>query len=368
MGATPGAIQVSLVTNIPVPYRIPVYELLDADEVDLTVVYTADRERNRHWVLPATTVRSIVLRSLVMEVRGKYIHFTPGVWAALRRSRPEVVITTGFNPPQLLAIAFCLTHRIPHIVQTDGTQQSEAILTPAHRIIRRLTARRSAAFVVASHSGADLVRSWGAESASIYRSPLAVDNLRFSTGPEPERDIDLLFSGQLSAVKNPLFALEVARRAAQHLGRRVRLTFIGTGPLLAQLEEAAQQVADDVDAEFAGFQQQDTLPDWYRRSRVFLFPTTWDPWGLVGNEAAAAGTPQVSSPHAGSAAELVGRGGAGFIEPLVADRWKDRAVELLTDDVLWTATSSAARQAVADLTYDAAESGLRLAILQAAGR
>ena len=40
----------------------------------------------------------------------------------------------------------------------------------------------------------------------------------------------------------------------------------------------------------AGFARQEDLPRWYGASRVFLFPTQWDPWGVVANEACAAAT------------------------------------------------------------------------------
>jgi glycosyltransferase involved in cell wall biosynthesis len=285
---------------------------------------------------------------------------------ALRSAHPDVVVTTGFNPPQLTAILYSVLHGIPHVAQTDGTVRSEATLTPLHRVVRRWTARRTRAFVAASPEGMDLQRSWGAEPAALHRSPLAIDNDRFSSERAP-RDVDLLFSGQLAEVKNPFFAIDVAVAVADRLGRRVSLAMLGDGPLRPALAQRAAEVADRVEVDLVGFQRQSELPRWYARSRVFLFPTRWDPWGLVANEAAAAGTPQVISPHAGAAGYLVVDGAAGFVVPLEVDRWTDRVAELLTDDHRWADMSAASREAVAPLTFRAAAEGLRAGILQAAG-
>ena len=56
---------------------------------------------------------------------------------------------------------------------------------------------------------------------------------------------------------------------------------------------------------FHGFAAQRELPDLYRSAKVFLFPTLADVWGVVANEACAAGLPVIVSPHAGVAGELV---------------------------------------------------------------
>lgn len=357
-----------IVTNIPAPYRIPVYELLDDGlSVDLRVIYTAERERNRHWVLPRSRVRSVILRSWVLTWRGRYIHFSRGMWSALRAASPDVVVTTGFNPPQLLAVCYCVVNRVPHVAQTDGTLRSESRLSPAHRVIRRLVASVSNAFVAASDEGTALQRSYGARAALTHKSPLAIDNARFNAVASDVKTTDLLFAGQLADVKNPLFALAVAERAAEKMDRRVSIAFVGEGPLRSRLEHAALKFSSRVDVTIAGFQQQADLPSWYGRSRVFLFPTSWDPWGLVANEAAAAGLPQIIAPAAGATGELVVDGRNGYVRELEVESWADLVAKLLSDEGLRARLGAAGRAAVADYSFRRAADGLRAAIVQAVG-
>ena len=87
-------IRVAVVTNIPTPYHIPVYDLLsDVHDFDVRVFYFAEREFDREWVLPEPRVESMVLPSSTLHWRGRDIHFSRGVWRELDRFRPDVVVT-----------------------------------------------------------------------------------------------------------------------------------------------------------------------------------------------------------------------------------------------------------------------------------
>ena len=64
---------------------------------------------------------------------------------------------------------------------------------------------------------------------------------------------------------------------------------------------------------FPGFRQIDELPRFYAHALAFVHPALAEPWGLVINEAMAAGLPIISSSDVGSAEELVDDGVNGFL-------------------------------------------------------
>jgi glycosyltransferase involved in cell wall biosynthesis len=66
---------------------------------------------------------------------------------------------------------------------------------------------------------------------------------------------------------------------------------------------------------------QRELPEVFSKARIFLFPTKFDCWGLVANEACAAGLPVFISPHAGAAGELVKSGINGYVLELDVNVW-----------------------------------------------
>lgn len=368
MQATKRPIRCAVITNVPAPYRLPTWDLLAASgHVELHMVYCAGAH-----IDPSQDGRSS--RYQVHFLKGRYeIHDTrfshadPGVWRLLNSIQPDVVVTSGFIPTFLFAFAWAVMHRVPHVTMTDGTLESERSLSWKHRLVRRFVFSFTKSFVGACQGSTDLYLSYGLPRERVHVSALCTDNSRFASVEVP-RTQDLLFCGRFIASKNPLMAIRVAHLAAQRLGRRLVLRFVGKGDMEPAMRQMAQEVSEWVDVSFAGYLSQAELPLEYAASRVFLFPTSFDCWGVVANEACATGVPCVVSPHTGVAGELIVDGVNGFVCPLETSVWVERCVELLSDDVLWTSMSVAARRAVGRYTYDAAARGVSAAVEQAVSR
>ena len=352
-------VRVAMVTNIPAPYRLPVYEQLAASGVlDFCVFFFSGREPDRDWALQAGNFRQVFFQENFLSFRNRFIHFNPDLWQQLRRFRPEVIITTGFNPSHLIAFAYARIHRIRHVAMTDGTLNSEKKLSLLHRVVRRIVYRRSSAFIGASDGTNDLYRRYGIAPERIFKSHLCADNAAFALAPRVPKHFDFIFCGRFAAVKNPFFAIDVACAVSQRLGRKVTILFVGSGELLAEMQAAVLARAEWLDAAFAGFATQAELPALYGSAQLFLFPTQWDPWGVVANEACAAGLPVLISPVAGSAHELVVDGDNGYVLPLELDRWAEAAVELLSNPQRYATMSQRSLARVAAYTYQNAAKGI----------
>lgn len=349
-----------LVTNSPVPYRIPALnQLATMSGVSLHVVFCCGREPNREWNLPAIEFRCTYLRERIIRIKNKYIHNNPDVIPTLRRLQPDIVITSGFNPTHLYAFLYAWLKGIPHVAMTDGTFDSEKSLSLLHRQVRQLVYARSTAFIWASNGGQKLYASYGIAAERCFRACLAVENTRFSeTKAFQHGNFEFIFCGRLEPEKNPGFALEVAGEVARRLGRKVRILFVGTGTEEQALKRQAALHGDLVDAVFHGFASQEALPGLYRSAKIFLFPTSLDVWGVVTNEASAAKLPVLVSPHAGVAGELVLDGENGYICELDVAAWADRALTLLTFPELYRNFSERSLSLVARFTFQDACKGL----------
>lgn len=353
-------LRLSLVSNELPPYRIPFFQALDRTPgVALQVLFCTRREPNRLWELPPLDFGHIFLRENVFTVRGRYIHSNPGVLSALHKFSPDVIVTGGFNPTHLYAFGYAMVTGLPHVAMTDGTDVSERDLSKLHRLVRRTVYARSRAFVAASDGGLRLYESYGIPADSCFKSCLCVDNASFNPGSQaPEKKFDFLFCGRIEAVKNPLFALEVAAATARRLGRQVSILFAGAGEQEPELKSAAAQYNNLVQTEYAGFTAHGRLPALYRSARLFLFPSRWDPWGVVANEACAAGLPVLVSPEPGVANELVVNDYNGFVSPLDVDAWARNAAVLLTNLAVWERFSRNSIEMVREYTYANAAAGL----------
>jgi hypothetical protein len=61
--------RVVIVSNMPVPYRIPVFDRIKSEALfDLSVIYLAPMEPNRHWVLDAARAEVVTLKPRMLSL------------------------------------------------------------------------------------------------------------------------------------------------------------------------------------------------------------------------------------------------------------------------------------------------------------
>lgn len=358
-----------VVTNVPAPYRLPMWDrLATAPGIELHLVYCSGAHIDPSQDGRSAHYQTHFLKGEYKVYETRFSHSDPGVWRLLSTLKPDVVVTCGFIPTFLFAFAWAVAHRVPHVPMSDGTLVAERVLGWKNRLARRVVFSQSPAFVGACEGTRALFKSYGVRSERIHLAPLCVDNDRFTPHGE-ERVHDLLYCGRYVEHKHPMLAIDVATGLAQRLGRRVTLRFVGKGPLEDKLRQRALEVSQSVDVSFAGYMSQAELPQEYRRSKLFLFPTGFDVWGVVANEACAAGLPCIVSPHTGVVDELVTEGVNGHVCPVGnVTAWVDRCAELLLDQSRWEAFSMASRQAVARYNFDVAAKGMLDALRQATQR
>lgn len=358
-------LRIALVTNHPPPFRIPIYnEVACTPGIDLRAIFCSPREPNRQWDLPPMHFSHVFLKERFVQRGSNFIHNNPDVFRALKQMQPDVVITTGFNPTHLYTFVFALMRGIPHVPMTDGTELSEKMLSGLHKAIRRLVYSRSQAFIAASHGGLRLYTNYGIAASQCFQSCLCADNDAFSQplaariASAASKRYDLIFCGRIVQEKNPLFTLEVAASAARLLGRKVRLLYVGTGEQENEVREEAARQTEWVEAAFHGHASQQELPDLYASARIFMFPTMHDAWGVVANEACAAGLPIIVSPRAGVAGELVVDGENGYVCELDPSLWTERVARLLTSDTLYERFARRSLAIVSNYTFKQAADGI----------
>ena len=301
-----------IVTNAPAPYRIPGWRrVAQAEDIHLDVIYCTQPHIDTSLDAAAYGFTPHFLTGRYRAMERRFMHSDLGVWSLLNRLRPDVVITTGYIPTFLFAFAWAVMHGVPHVAMTDGTAQSEKSLSWLHRFVRRRVLARSAAFVGACEGSRDLFRQYGVPENRIHTSPLCADNDRFSR-PDSATPADFIFCGRFVSHKGTLFAMRVAQEVAIRLGRRTSIDFVGSGVMEPEMRDYAAQISDFVDTRFHGYVTQAELPSRYADARIFLFPTEWDPWGVVANEACAAGLPVIVLTPCGSG----GRTRAGWKQRL----------------------------------------------------
>lgn len=145
----------------------------------------------------------------------------------------------------------------------------------------------------------------GLRSKRIEIGYSAVDNNHFRSTNFVTRDMKqyphLLCVARFSKEKNHERMVDAFLRssAAKHF----HLKLVGAGPQFSVLQKRFSQRSEIIFADWTGYDQ---LPNLYRQSAALVLASTFEPWGLVVNEAMAAELPILLSKQVGCLPELAG--------------------------------------------------------------
>ena len=336
--------RIAVVTEIPAPFRIPLFNALAAHpSADLEVLFLADQDpRRRHYPVYerefAFPWRVLPGRSL--ERGGRWLVWSRGVERELRRFRPHAIVVGGWNQPAFWrALLHARLHRRALVAWVESTARDERAEAKPLALARRAFVRSCAGFVVPGRASAEYVRSLRPE-AEIAVAPNAVDAAIFSTANVDRRGREqctFLYVGRLEREKG----LDVLLRAFDAVPGR--LVLVGRGDDEGRLRRLA---GDRV--QFVGALERDDLPELYAAADVFVLPSLSEPWGMVLNEAAAAGLPLVATDAAGAAHELIDEGQNGFMVPAGDEGALAGALRRLASDETLRMAAGAHSRVVAD--------------------
>ena len=317
-------LRVALLTNLIPPYHKPVLDCMARRYGNLRVLLSTPMEANRPWKLEWQGLDVVVQKTWTLSGRWRHpggfseplaLHLPLDTLVQLRRYRPHVVISVEMGMRTLLAAVYRkLNRRSRWIVWAEVSEATEQGRGLLRRLIRLLLCRHADAFLAVGSSGVRYLRSLGADPAKIFPLFYTTGVERFSANEierSPERAHRLLYAGQLIERKGLVPFLEtLAKWAAAHPARNVEFVIVGDGPLRARLENFAAPA--NLELHFRGNLPYEELPPVYSEAGLFVLPTLADTWGVVVNEALAAGLPVLGSVRAQAVAELVEDGKNGW--------------------------------------------------------
>lgn len=391
----PDALRVAVLSELPTPYRWPLFQRVAAEPgLDVSVLFYSRTEADRDWDVPVEELggpgrpRVEFLPGRAIHVRGKrslFFHWNPAILDRLRKGRFDVVVIPGWSmPTSVAAAAACRTRRIPYVIFSETHERSPrpAWLRLAKRVaLRPLVAGASAWLATGTLSEEFFVRH-GAKRERIFRfanTPDVEALARRVEAARPRRDAVraafgvgadetlVLFVARLIGAKDPA-ALVEAQALLEVRGARVVSVLVGDGP-------EAKSLRDLADARrlrglrLAGGRRPSELAEVYAAADVFVLPSRHEPWGVVVNEAMAAGLPVVLSDRVGAGADLLREGENGRSFPAGdAARLADALAEIASDAALRARMAGASRRIVAAWGYEPSVRGFADAVRTAAGR
>jgi glycosyltransferase involved in cell wall biosynthesis len=368
----PLPLRVAVLINFVPPYLLPVLQKLSSKVADLRVFVSTTMEADRSWRVDWTGLQVMVQKTVTAAVRRGFLHFPYDTIPLLRNFRPDIVISSQLGARTLQSFLYCkMSPNARLITWADLSEHSECETGKMRLAIRQVLLQSSDAVLVNGSSGARYVERLGAQAKSIFHLPFVRDMNDFCSLPvtrESAMSHRLLYVGRLVANKGlSLFLAALARWKRRHPRRLDECWVVGEGPLQHELEQSAR--SNDLNVKFLGHVPFDELHRIYGSAGIFAFPTLGDTWGVVVNEALAAGLPVLGSRFSQAVEELVEDGVNGWTfrpdQSAEIDAALDRALN--TPESALQQMRAAARARVERLTPEFAATRIIEAII-AAGR
>jgi glycosyltransferase involved in cell wall biosynthesis len=339
------AYRVAVVLTHPIQYFSSWFRYIAAQrpEIDLTVIYAVvptpeaqgtGFDRAFEWDVPL--LDGYKSRVLSPELSGASIGSerfaildAPGLHSAISGVAPDAVIIPGWHANVYRnALAFCRSRGIATIYRGDSNLMTapRGWKRPVWRMHTRRRLHDYAAWLAVGRLSREYLASFAVLEPLTFNSPHAVDNAQFAgaaatlsmrvkrdlwregMGLRPDAFV-ALFAGKLVPQKAPLDAIRAVARLPREAN--TQLLMVGSGPLETVCRREAAALGAPV--VFAGFLNQSQLAIAYGGVDCLVLPSRSESWGLVINEAMAAGLPAIVTSGVGAAHDLTMHGETGEV-------------------------------------------------------
>lgn len=303
--------------------------------------------------------------ALLPASRLKAIHI---LWQCLFKKKYDLIHVAGWsNPICLLFIVLSRLVRIPVTVESDTQLNGQLPMWKkmGKRVFYPFLFKLPTHFFPGGSRQAAYFRHYGVSKTRITIAQMTVDvlgiqdqtkritsterdALRQQYGAQGSNSIVYLFVGRLLEWKG---LRELIAAFLQLQNRYAVLWVAGEGPLK---NEVANAVTLQSNVHYLGRLNGKTLIACYHASDIVVVPSYHDPWGLVVNEAMAAGCPVIATANVGASEDLIQEGVTGLLATAKSvSSLRQKMQQCLDHPHLIAKMSSAAHALISSWTLEA---------------
>jgi 1,2-diacylglycerol 3-alpha-glucosyltransferase len=236
----------------------------------------------------------------------------------LNQINPNILAISGyFKPSMLLALFWCKLLNKSAILFSETTEWDAPRIWWKEQI-KSWIVRKYKSALVGGESHKRYLMKLGMPESAIFLGYDVVNNATFhpcgiSHLPNPLKQPFFLAINRFIPKKNLLFILSAYIEYRQQVGNIAwDLVLCGDGELRSQIESQIARLNLQHVVHLPGFLQQEQLLSYFAHAGCFVHASTVEQWGLVVNEAMAAGLPVLVSNRCGCFKDLVIEGVNGF--------------------------------------------------------
>ncbi len=320
-------------------------------------IQLASEEKLHGWVTREAWVETIATGALE-DADPKAL--AAGLVARLEAIRPRTLAVAGYAHPAMRAAARWARRRgVPCILMSDSQRCDRRRWWPLERAKALWIRHHYPAAFVAGERAAAYLRGLGVAPERIWKGYDVVDNAFFATHAREARwraqaallrhGVEgpfFIYVGRLAPEKNLASLLRAHGAYKTQRETPWDLVLVGDGPLGRRLRALGKP-----GTHFLGSLEPGDLAGLYGAAGALVLPSLSEPWGLVVNEAMAAGLPAIVSERCGCVPELVRPGQSGWVfDPLREDELVDAMLRMSGPETDRAALGDTARTLVAPLS------------------
>jgi glycosyltransferase involved in cell wall biosynthesis len=291
------------------------------------------------------------------------------LYAVLSQVKPEILVIAGYGKPAMLAaLLWSLWNQKPAVL-FSVTKQDDAPRFWWRETIKKWILKRYKAALVGGQAHKHYLIELGMSADAIFFGYSVVGNDYYN--PTKIRALAVpLHSPYFLAInlfvpkKNLFFLISSYAAYRQAAGTDAwDLVLCGDGELRPQIEKHITQLALQDTVHLPGFLQQDELLPYFAHAQYFVHASIQEQWGLVVNEAMAAGLPVLVSNRCGCFQDLVKEGVNGFgFNPENPQQLSDLMLNMSSPEVNLKAMGQASLEHIQKFSPDYFAQGLIQAV------
>jgi len=319
--------KIAYITNIPVHYKEKIHEKLNIKlNKNYFVIYCNKIEPNRTWKIKLGNYNKIFLNSIPINLGKSFTYLNFTILKKLNKLKPDILIINGNSLPMILGFFWAKMFK-KKVISTSDTNilvENKNKLNIFQIFLRKLIYSRFDGYICTSKKTISLYKKYGAKK-NFFVSPLAVDLKKIQY---TKKIYDIILCGRFVESKLYDFAIKVLNNVNKI--KKIKVKIIGYGPLKNKILN--QLKSKKINYYYKESVDPDKIIKEFSECKVFLFPTKYDAWGVVANEACLAKTTVITCKNAGCANELIINNYNGYVLDLNIKLWSDKLIYLLNNN------------------------------------